>query len=785
MPGRKKAAKPGRKVKVETPNIVAGDRQRRQPKSVSKKDKQTGVDEKKLNFAQEIAFKKQTGSVGSDPRIKKNERAEVLPLVFRDQDFSIVSSPYLNQRSYWTPIMAIISDAYSRGYGASSQAIGNPFAPYYSFVYIVQLLENAIQDGTPGATDVPMWLALMYQMLRPMNVPFRTGEIAYKFNPDFTGDNPFGTVPSPTVDWNMLGTSYSFGSASGTGLVVNMYLELISGPAYTPQLGQSSFASLVQYFATRGDYPMWKLVPLTDPLMKTPDPSAYAAVYPEFGNSISGGGGIMTEAFSENFIQSPIFSVFSSYEDQVFRSYSHTRMWGGGGCYLGGRLTELQSLKEIKNKVRPIFKLIDFNEFYEVCGLWLGGVLQQLVTNTTQDDATTNAPLSVQNFRILLRQAIMSMFQESQALVQDLVFQGDADTFYPFIVSAGTCGKNTANSMMLPIVMVENLRALLRRTLQTVDKRGKVNGFLDFVPVWGMWQSDIPLVTNYSYYVEPDIYDIFTVPPSEMAINLIDGSAVTPGPVVVNLDLNGGALTSNLASWNAFVATFAANSGTLSPIGSEEGITVLEVLTLTTEFLPIPQLPPTSPSPVVLPQLSHKTSANPRLSAEKPKHFGTIETPAKRVGEGMPTGGPASSAYNYWTPEVVTSNQKFLSSPWSECQIFWITPTIRTTGVLSDSANAPAYQSNVCEPNFFSLGPFGTNEGIGTPVGMSTTLNKHQVYASMMYGPQASRANSLEDFLTAASAHGRGSFLGQIAGKFIGGLFGQAEMGGEIGGDLF
>jgi len=254
----------------------------------------------------------------------------------------------------------------------------------------------------PNAGQAPKWLALLYQRLSPAKAPFRTAVASYKFLTDTSAPNGFGTVPPTIIPWNTEGTSWVFGSVNGVGANVNGYSILLMPPPYTPQLGQESYDLLLQFFSNSGAYPMWKQVDITTPLTDDPDVSAFAAAYNELGGALGSPAGTMTEVFSEVFIKSPILAVFSSYEEVSYRAFSHARLFGGGGCYLGGRLQEMSKLIDVTNKQRPIFKLIDFNEFYEVCGLWLAGVLTANAENTTAT-GQKSVPLSVQDFRIMLR----------------------------------------------------------------------------------------------------------------------------------------------------------------------------------------------------------------------------------------------------------------------------------------------------------------------------------------------------------------------------------------------
>jgi len=763
--------------------------QKKNPKAFAAREKRIAGyarDKKTSNRPKQPTAEKQfletIGSKGGDARFPQDETVVPESAVYKDESLAVVINPPLFPQSYWMPLLSILSQSFTKGFIASSQADDVPFSMYYAFVYMVSALERAVNNAAPLMTVAPKWFVILYQSLQPKKTKFKTGTASYKFDVSTTGQYPFGANPPAVIPWTDTSVSYVFGSPDGGGAMVNGYIQLVVAAGYTLDLGQASYEKLVQYFANEGTFPMWTEVPLDAELGLRFDLSSYAASSPEQGGAVGTSTGYLTEVFSEVYINTPLLSIFTQYELGLYRSFSEARMYGGTGCYTGARLQQLANMREINNKVRPVFKKVDFNEFYEVAALWLAGVLTQASGNILQEDATTPliCPLTVQNFRILLRQAIISTTMEAQSMGQDLRYF-EEDAFYPFIVSSGTCGKQLANTMVLPIPLVENIRALMRRTFRAKDKQGQNKGpIVDFVPVWGMWASDIPQITNYTYTNGTGTFPVFSTDLAEMTINLLDGSSTVP-PVSgaqTWLDLNGPELVNNVTLWNQFVSSLSANSITLTPIGSEKGISALQVVTMSFVML---NIPPTVPE--VLP-VSKEIVANKRLSAEKQKIWGKAKTVLKSKF-GANVIAQNASPYGSWCTNLVSSNQRFVASAWSECQQYWILPATRTTGVPTQTANYSSYQSEVCEPNFFYLGSFGSSLNVLNPDLFTPTFLRHSQYASNMFKPVAGTPNVWEDYLSGAAATGRGSFLGKIAGSFVGSLVGQAELGGEIGSEIF
>jgi len=739
------------------------------------------IQQKQEKVAKE-KFLETIGSVGGDARFPEDETVVPEAAVFKDESLAIVINPPLFPQSYWMPLLAIFSQAFTKGFIASSQADSDPFAMYYAFVYMVKALEGAVNDSEPLMTVAPLWFVILYQALLPRSARFKTGTAAYKFEVATNGPYPFGADPPAQIPWTDSSVSYVFGSPDGGGADINGYIVLALAGGYTTALGQTAYEKLVQYFANQGTFPMWKEVSLTEKIGMEYDLSAYAACAAEQGGAVGSSASYVDELFSEVFISSPILSVFSAYEEQLYRTFSEAKMYGGGGCYTGGRIQQLAKVSEIRNKIRPVFKKIDFNEYFEVLALWLANVLMFASGNTTQEDTAVPliCPLTVQDFRILLRQAILSTTMEAQSMCQDLRYF-EEDDFYPFIVSSGTCAKQLANTMILPIPVAENVRASIRRTFRAKDKTGANMGqIIDYIPVWGMWASDVPNITNYTYTTPLGTFPVFRTDPAEIPINLLDGSAMPPpaGPQMW-LDLNGPELVTNVTLWNSFVSSLSANSITLTPIGSEKGISALQVLTLSFVMINIPPA-----TPPILPVSQADILAKKRLSVDKPKRFGKTKTLFKTtVGAGV--GAANASPYEGWCTNFVCSNQRLVSSAWSECQQYWILPAVRTTGEPSQTANYSSYQSEVIEPNFFFIGSFGNSNGVPNPDLFTPTYNRHIQYAANMSKPVAGTPNVWEEYLSAAAVQGRGSFLGKLAGSFVGSLVGQAELGGEIGSEIF
>jgi hypothetical protein len=689
----------------------------------------------------------------------------------RGQLNNVVVNPPLTKTSYWFPILNWVAEAYAAGFAASTQSTNNPFAPYYAAAYLVKAFEAGIANSAPPFVSAPIGIVLLYQRLQPMILPYKTGSISYKFQPSMISPNEFGSTLPVSVDWYVSGIQWAFGLLDGAGSNVNGYIILVQPTPYTDELGRVSYEALLNFYADEEKFPMWKRVDLSTPLT-LPDSSAFASCSPEQGIAVGNPCGTVTELFNETVIRSPLFSKFTAWENETYRTHDKALMSGGSGMYLGGRIMELTSINQIYNKRRPVFKMIDFNEFYEVIALTLGLALEQAQANIVDINPIV-CPLTVQDFRIMLRQTIMASFQHSQSLGQDLGYGQSFTTtsdFCALLTSSGTVGRPAiAGNVMLPMIIVENIRSLQRRLVPA----GKF-GIVDFVPVWGVYNAD--QVSNYTY--GPLNLPVFSVDPAEIPINLIDGSS-TPTVLKVFVDFNGDELTTNISKWNEFINYLSPYLSALSPIGTDKGISCAELITLSlTTIVSENEARLVIPVPGGTAPVSRKVLE--KKNSKGPLQFGKLKT-QKKLKSVIPEGGVQFSPFNNISTVSVTSNQALLDAVYTEIQNYWIMPTSRSTGLPENSGNMPSYQCNVLEPYSLSISSYGSTQGVLSANLTVSLYERHTVSAAANVKALLGVPNALEIKLTEAEATGRGGFFGSMIGEAVGSLFGQPALGKTLG----
>jgi hypothetical protein len=673
-------------------------------------------------------------------------------------------------------VLGAIFTAYTKGYMSHCSKIGKPANPYKAFVYMVKTLETAVLNGIPMVTEAPLWFRILYDAVRPKEARFRNTVVRYKFS----GDEFYGVTPS----WNYSvsdGGHFTMLVPDADDRTVNGLCVLVSPGNYVDADGKDAFADLCSIFGDpdlKKIHPMWRIGNLNDPVWSS-DASAFATCFPSFGKAADGINGELTELGNESYINRPLLSKFTAWGAPVARCSDNMTVTGGGAFYLGGRLIELPNEKAIKNKSRPIFKAIDFNEFVEVVIIWLGNLLQlqEESTMVNQDHLTPlKAPFTRQQIAILLRQAIVSAMGEAQFLGSDLtrelfldgeVYQG---SFVPLQVGAGIGPSEAALQMLLPVPIVENIRDLARRCAVSVD--GKVA--IDWVPVFGVYTNET-LPTNYHYSFRSNngtiVADVLQENPAEIAIDMIDGSfGANPLNLVYTGDpiswegfvaFNGYEYTELLTRWNEYVMGFSATSVTLMAIGSEPGINALEVINMSYNYIQ-GAVPSVVPEEVSSPTTQRKTMTK-KDSKVQLKKIGVSVAAGANMRSVLPVGGETE----YRIVDSVTSNQKITTTGW-ETQQYWILPSYREQSVDKLTSSQSVYTTAKIEGNSQIISPVSSVEA-SAGVNRKDIVNlfdRHATYAALCSRQYAGSTTVLEKTLLEATQNGRGGFLADMIKGF-------------------
>jgi len=727
-----------------------------------------------------------SGATGTDTRLPSREAKIVggSSISVPQQDPSMNVQVRFTQRSLAYLAAGFVIRAMQHGWGGSA-AGGNSFA---AFRYLLDAFKASVTGTFPALQSAPLWFWETNMALMPKTERFKTGRVVY------TG---FNLDDGQGVDQNMvMGTldySYSifWGEVTPASLRVNGYPILAPQSPYLIAEGEEAIQSLFEFFEEKG---LCKRSSAPDPkdLWMTHDTSAFATVYAEMGASYFAPGGMATTLSSERRIGSPIFSKFGPYQDAEFlwRGFFEYHRGTGTPFYIGPRLMELTHQKQIRNKVAPIFKWINFDEIFEILSLTLCLAIEENFKGTAV--VPIPCPLTSQQVQIMLRQAILPLF--SNEMAQDLRLESPAwIPLLPFVVGPnGIAQGNSGSGPMLPFFLAENLRCMKRVTAVLKNTRNPAQPStmeLDIVPILCRPSpAIIPQLGNYTLEAG-GTFSLYTVipplPDPEVPINLIDASCVV-GPVTNYLDLNADVQPLLVSSWNTWIQQYSGTLASLVQLSTDRGCAALCVLPYTNQLrlLSPEALPPVQPQGLTTTGLSPSKDVQGKVLKKQgsKKSFGlSIEHLRRRVGAAPAPG--SSEVFRHIANAGTSSTLGFTSELWKYLG-HWVLPTALTVSPIFESTLA-AYMTNVIEPIYLpssaSFSNFGGTDG--QPI-FPLQYDRHLQFAADNVRAYNSPVESeMEIEFKSLTAKGDGGFFTKIAG-IIGeslGIHGSGQFMDSIG----
>jgi len=391
-----------------------------------------------------------------------------------------------------------------------------------------------------------MWFWELLAVMKPKTVNFKTGTIAYSWE-----EGPGQTFPEKL---QISPTSYIFyGAADATLGDVNGF-PILAAPSlpYTAELGSAALSKMWGYLPQQGT-PLGKVGAEPEKLLLSRDSSAFAMVYGEFGTSYLETAGVYNTVQSETPLTAPLFAKFSLYNQYKYRASQYYRRAIGGPCAIGPTLMTFTDPIHMKNKISPIIKHYNFDDYVQRLSFTLISALQKAseIAATKIDPVLYTCPLTPQQFQIMLRQALLPHFDNEFA--QDVYWQENplsptegTVNFYPFVVGPnGNAITSTTIQPKLPKFFAEFVRGSTGFTLPLRN-----GGFLKWISVLGRNPS-APVIPNYKYEVGGTAATLFNSA-AEVPINLIDAS-YTSGNQNGFVDLNGAEYIKYVQAWNNWI----------------------------------------------------------------------------------------------------------------------------------------------------------------------------------------------------------------------------------------
>jgi len=669
----------------------------------------------------------------------------------------------------------IVLKAMRHGYKWSDSSFGD--CPYYAFRYLITIIKSAMNGTIPQIQQAPMWFWCLLYAIKQKTVNFKTAQVKYSWVETLSGESDdvaftLGTGPDAyTLFWGVTGSS-----------TINEIPVLAAPPAYDPTTNQGATA-LNQMFSFYSGAGSGALV--GDP-GKTPfdyDTSAFAACYAEMGSSFFTPGGLKTTFYSERQVDSPVLSKIAEYQDGPWRGWQKAGVTGGSTFYTGGRISELK-MDTWRNKTPPIFKIFNFDEYFEVLSLCLCLALENANSNVLPN--VKPCPLTPLQVQLLLRQSLVPFFHNE--LAQDLRFAGP--NFVDMLPM--TVGPNGASygrqSMMVPTFLAENIRCCRRITHKLKTTRGKSDRqVIDVIPI--LCRS--PEKAQLGQYVYGDalnpLYATGLPPPLvEVPVNLIDLSATELG-VTSYLDLNTEPFGALVTAWNEWIQTLQPVLSPLVNLSPAPGVAALSTVVYSNFQrnvvldVPLQQNGDRVSQPIGGNGQTTKSVPPERSSIEKRSsnkknetfHIGGV-IPRRRLGAAPAVG---SSYFDTVGDTTISSVLGFNSALYPYISL-WILPINWSTTGAQD-ATPQALQTFQCEATF--LDRSSSNNSAGLIIGANKTpsaYERHKLMASVdVKGVTQDGNHELIQGLVDLAKRGEGGFFTSVA-SMIGDAFGVPAVRG-------
>jgi len=313
-------------------------------------------------------------------------------------------------------------------------------------------------------------------------------------------------------------------------------------------------------------------------------------------------------------------------------------------------------------------------------------------------------PMSYQDFRIVLRQALLNVF-DSQYMLQftgPLNFGTNENGFAPFMVNGNSYGSQLFEGFLVPELIQENLSALKARTIRVAGEGKSKLNVQTFFPVLGQYVTDVVPIPGYTFNGQS--YPLFDAPP-QLPISLINGN--TTQNQYVNLNCN--YYQTCLSNWNEAVSSMKEFSTSQTSIMGDAGPLGLGILYYTSviqsvDLTRVKAAPNVKISKYADFIINNKIREVPRICKTDSKK--NVKDNASGV-QVLPPASLMSMTQEFTTMSIPPSSemQSFLDS--------LIVPVIRVDpNGTTDQLSLQMYQMEVKEPINSSYNPY-TNQGGG------------------------------------------------------------------------
>jgi hypothetical protein len=442
----------------------------------------------------------------------------------------------------------------------------NPNTMVDGFGFMFGGFVSAIGSGTMELTKAPAFVLDMFAALTPKDVTLLT-----------YGKANFSWLQSPV--WFNNPIINIVGGAWTPQVVVadtNAYDSLSTTPSANYNI--QAYSTLLNKI---GGISKCKQLRLCDTAkynsVLSRDVSSFSRVYVYNGLTPSQAGGYYKDVENEVTITAPMLASFSQYyADQGVEARVPLKLHAyAGDAALSAGWSLHPTFVSYFNKMAPAFKCIDFDWICFTITTWMSMCVTKSITlGQWQDGASIG--ISFQDFRIVLRQALLNVF-DTQYMVQftgPMQYGLQENGFVPLQINGNSYGAQQFSTFLLPKLLQENLSALRARTLRNASPKGSQINCQTYFPVLGAYTLDSYPVPTYTSPNTGAFYDLFTNNPNQIGINLVNGQ-IGQNQFV---NLNGTYYQTALSFWTEAVLKIKQVSEETTSIVGDQGPMGLGVL---------------------------------------------------------------------------------------------------------------------------------------------------------------------------------------------------------------
>jgi len=646
-------------------------------------------------------------------------------------------------------VSAAMARSYSAGYLEYIMQQGPNFNsyPYFAARYFNDLLVSVVTttDSIPKF-KIPIWIRDLLAALSPKtNVKFASGSISFKARIG-NQQSDFSRYVYPSIQ----GNAFQFLNFCNTSTVSSggyLVMDNIS-TNYQELIGAQAFKDWCTFMESKqsniaGDYAPWKLVDATlddSPLRNSVTTYAFSSALIGQGQGIGAWSSMIS---LEVFPREPKFAVFclNAPNRRGFRGY---HAMGGDSNYLVGSILNQAYTKEYKSKNYPVMKCVDF---FEVAQRYL--MLLQTVMTRAKADAQVKTPdaipMTLNDFLVLLRCALMENFSGSQYQIQSIWDKiGQTDMFIPYLCGSNTAPRGSSIQFPGPLLFVENMKSLRGRRVYSNVIPGKDKLDLHspryYLPILGQYKT-APVWTTDDWQYTNGEGDAPMFTGTGDPVSLVDGSLNGTWLNVANSPV----IQTNAAAFSKFwdsIKSYIEKPAILTP---EPGINAFELITMTA--------------------LVDEYVDNNKVVPQKKKEKCDSDEDMEIVIKKKPKKRSPMVSIEKKGLMAVTSQQPFLESMW-QIQSMCVLPemTVHITSSDTGSINHDTLRVVNVEPNtIFVSAVTGQNASPTSLVNYSSLRSK---YVSAMVKSFNAEDSELTSNLMKLSDQGRGNLFNSIAKAF-------------------